>query len=385
MSGETIHEVDIKGTLVKNSGGGTLWRVLQQPDKIYKCVRSEKELHNIVQLMPSWRQLEGSDWIIPEKLVYGDDGTKPVGYIIRREAGAPLNELETDPQAVPLPDITRRVVLGMKLAMAAGIHPLVEHAGNIMVSLREGRLESLSLIDPDASKPIRAGISESSILEQLEIILLNYNGHPFHRTIFDATDSVKQEFHGFDLVVEHCKGYGRVDPSTIAGVGGSDAADGGPPLQKKRKSAPLLPALSWEHMPPAPMPPRDSLTKALDTFAEQHHALTKPQLLLRFVTDLSNEIDLSALVQAQLAYLFFSQSGVTTLVVDSQQEVWYVWTYKWQMSKGNLTRVKAKFQHEFLPAVSDVLNGARASGGFPLADESKNTRRLRFYRNSLSP
>ena len=94
MAAPWRNEDDVKGALFKISGGGTLWQVPGQHDKLYKRVDDADELSNIVRLFPQWQRLAGSDWMIPEALVCSSHPAAPVGYIMQRAAGTTLADIE---------------------------------------------------------------------------------------------------------------------------------------------------------------------------------------------------------------------------------------------------------------------------------------------------
>ena len=116
MSFPSVDEPSIKGALFKVSGGGTLYAVIDKPNMLYKTVNSAEELSNVVQLMPRWEDLAGTDWVIPEQIVHRDDPTTKVGYIMRRARGHSLHDFESSPENIPLANVVERVVKAMRVA-----------------------------------------------------------------------------------------------------------------------------------------------------------------------------------------------------------------------------------------------------------------------------
>ena len=117
-------------------------------------------------------------------LVHGEQGSQ-TGYIMARARGKSLDAWPW-PATLPMADVLGRVVLAMKQAWQAGVFPMVEHAGNIMVDIgKKGKL-AVTLIDTDTSIPLVGEHREDDVIRQLEIIFLNFDGNSFHSEVFVA-------------------------------------------------------------------------------------------------------------------------------------------------------------------------------------------------------
>ena len=158
------------------------------------------------------------------------------------------------------------------------------------------------------------------------------------------------------------------------------------PVSKKQKlsaaGVPQLPSMSWEHMASVPKAADTSLTKELDVLAASWIGHPKPDLMLAYLAQLSSDANLSGLAKADMAYLFFAGVTAPPLIYNAEYEVWYVWAKRWSVSKGNLTRVKAKFQQEFLPCMVSTLREALRRQLFPKVNDEEHPK-ITFLRSII--
>ena len=106
-----------------------------------------------------------------------------------------------------------------------------------------------------------------------------------------------------------------------------------------------------------------SLTGRLDEFLAQHANAPKTSLLYVYYKELPDHHNLSQLLQAQLAYLFF-QGDQCPIMYSSRDDEWWVWDQTWRVVKRSLARVKAIFQARFLPVFQEVARRCRAEKCF---------------------
>ncbi|CAK0809460.1 unnamed protein product, partial [Prorocentrum cordatum] len=106
-----------------------------------------------------------------------------------------------------------------------------------------------------------------------------------------------------------------------------------------------------------------SLTGRLDEFLARRANAPKTSLLCVYYTELPDHHNLSQLLQAQLAYLFF-QGDQCPIMYCSRDGDWWVWDQTWRVVKLSLTRVKAIFQARFLPVFQEVAGRCRAEKCF---------------------
>ena len=172
----------------------------------------------------------------------------------------------------------------------------------MLVSLRDGRLESVALVDPDASTELSPTTSDASIIAQLEVIFINFDGHPFFRVLFnEGNGRLRSRFTNFDVVLLACVApmpAPRDDISTSAA-----------PAKKQRVTMPRLPSMSWDHMVAAPIEARSTLTSALDLHLTQWAGSPKQDILLGYMIRLPHDHTLSLLTKADLAYMFFTEQN----------------------------------------------------------------------------
>ena len=68
-----IEEKEVKGTVFKISGGGTLYNTIDSyADCLYKHVADESEMAMLLSLADAWQSLDGSDWVVPRAYVCDD-------------------------------------------------------------------------------------------------------------------------------------------------------------------------------------------------------------------------------------------------------------------------------------------------------------------------
>ena len=73
MSVSVLREGDVKGSLFKSSGGGTLYHAKGQfQNHIYKRVQSDSEMEALWSLKEKWFRIGGSDWTVPLAYVSDD-------------------------------------------------------------------------------------------------------------------------------------------------------------------------------------------------------------------------------------------------------------------------------------------------------------------------
>ena len=174
-----IREQLVKGDLFKDSGGGTLYTAIgPYASHIYKLVKSEDEMRNLWSLREAWATLRASDWTVPLAYVC-DDQASIIGHIMRKVHGADLASLAQGAKDIPLRHMIARVLHAMADAKAAGIFPMVEHGGNVFVHVGIGTL-AVSVIDVDGSVPWSRDRTEAMMLQQLEMIFINFERHPFY-------------------------------------------------------------------------------------------------------------------------------------------------------------------------------------------------------------
>ena len=83
-----------QGELITVSGGGRIYHVQDKPDFVYKELADPKDMVNVCALSSQWKELAGTDWVIPEIVVTSENHTQPVGYVMRMAPGDPLHTME---------------------------------------------------------------------------------------------------------------------------------------------------------------------------------------------------------------------------------------------------------------------------------------------------
>ena len=99
-------------------------------------------------------------------------------------------------------------------------------------------------------------------------------------------------------------------------------------------------------------------------FIEKNVGATKESIIFQYLKKLSLDINMSQLLQAGIAYLFF-QGEKCSLLYSAVTGSWYVWNQRWKICKGSLGRVKAHFQTTFLVALRSVASRVKAERTFP--------------------
>ena len=187
MPAPVLHEEDVMGSLFKSSGGGVLYNTKGQfQNHLYKRVKNEAEMETLWSLKEAWFSIRGSGWTDPLAYVCDDDATI-VGYVMERVSGETLASMSTKPKwALPLADIIARVVTAMAAAAEVGIYPIVEHGGNVLVHKTRTGL-TVSVVDVDGCVPWSADRTEAEMLQQLELVFLDFDDHAFYNKIFDTS------------------------------------------------------------------------------------------------------------------------------------------------------------------------------------------------------
>jgi hypothetical protein len=121
-----------------------------------------------------------------------------------------------------------------------------------------------------------------------------------------------------------------------------------------------------------------SITAAVDKFMEAKKLINdKTELVFTYLKELSDDVDNSQLVQAELAYLYFS-GDECPLLYALGPEAWYSYDYYWRVSSANLTRIKVLFQTGLLKAMQAVARKARSEETWPKAVNGEEHFRLVF-------
>lgn len=127
-----------------------------------------------------------------------------------------------------------------------------------------------------------------------------------------------------------------------------------------RAPPPARPTPGWSHQDPLPDGARRALTEPLDEFVSSRVWPNSCDMLVTYVASLPPERNLSQLVVAEMAYMFF-HGPECPLLYAVETDVWFVFRGRWRTSSASLTLVKAMFQQDFLPTMQRVLELARAS------------------------
>jgi len=104
---------------------------------------------------------------------------------------------------------------------------------------------------------------------------------------------------------------------------------------------------------------------------------TREEVLLQYLIDLPSTRSLSQLVQAEMAYLFFS-GHERPMLYTGDTELWQVHDMTWKPATGNLSRVKALVQSDFLYALRAARQRAADCNAFPARSEGATHPRLEF-------
>jgi hypothetical protein len=145
---------------------------------------------------------------------------------------------------------------------------------------------------------------------------------------------------------------------------------------------PGLPSFGWAHQPTTVQPVVTQAWTHLDAFKVANPGLSKPALLLRYLTRIPDTKCLSPLLMAELTYLFFAEEECP-LIYDADIEHWFLFEARWSASKGKHTRVKALLQKSLLPAVSEAAAQAQAQHTFPRVLDEQHPR-LEFLHKMVS-
>ena len=202
-----VAEHDVKGPLMVESGGGTLYHAVGQFEGfLYKKVKYDHDMERVWGLQERWVLLQHTVWASPVAFVSNDDGCI-VGYVMRKARGKPLWQFESEPVwSFPLQDTIRQVVLGMRQAVEVGIFPMIEHGGNVLAHVSSNALE-VALVDADGCPAVDNTHTEAGVLGQLETVFLNFARHPFAKKVFDYSGDdpkIRAEMCSFEAVLSAC-------------------------------------------------------------------------------------------------------------------------------------------------------------------------------------
>ena len=208
------HEYLITCPILKESGGGTIYRCIgsaypHAAGRVYKHVKDQNALNALPRIFESIRGAALPDIVHPTSLVYDMDGLL-TGYLMHdvREAST-LSDLAAlvSVSKLPLVDFIGRVSVAMKASALLHLHPMVEHGGNVMVSLSGPHVE-VSIIDVDGWFPDVPNLTDGQLMEQLPMIFLNFERHPYYNTFFvheGTITKVKASFRTIaDIVLACC-------------------------------------------------------------------------------------------------------------------------------------------------------------------------------------
>jgi hypothetical protein len=135
-------------------------------------------------------------------------------------------------------------------------------------------------------------------------------------------------------------------------------------------------------MQPVPQQDDHSITKEIDDWMRNNPNNIKAYMMLNYVRSLHQDVDLSQLLMAKLAYMCFS-GNENRLIYDAQLECWWLFEKRWYQSKGKFSRVKAMFQRELLPLMFTVVQVAQTHNVFPVIDGDVHPR-LEFLQNMVT-
>ena len=143
--------------------------------------------------------------------------------------------------------------------------------------------------------------------------------------------------------------------------------------------APALPKKSWNHIQPVPGGDASkSITHELDEFRLANAAVSKSELLLKYVEGLSPEINNSQLLQAQLVYLFFAGSDCP-IKYDTGKDYWHVYDAYWHTEGNTMSKATLYFQTDLLTTMRQVVRIALADNVFPpVGEQGKEHLRMVF-------
>ena len=212
------HEVLIKSPILKESGGGILYRCSEAVcprtfGLAYKHVKDLKALESLPKIFQILRDAAPMDIVRPITLVHDLDG-RLTGFLMRDVAAAAtladLAELGRS-ATIPFVDVLGRVSFAMKAAAMLHLMPFVEHGGNVMLNLTKPEVD-VSIIDVDGWIPSVGKISDTDLLGQLPMIFANYEGHADYNTFFVEQNSivrVKDSFETIEDIILACSQLSR--------------------------------------------------------------------------------------------------------------------------------------------------------------------------------
>ena len=101
-----------------------------------------------------------------------------------------------------------------------------------------------------------------------------------------------------------------------------------------------------------------SITKHLDDFIKAHPTFDKVDLILEYVKDLTDVINNSQLLQAELVYMFFA-GPECPINYNAAQDYWHAWDGRWHTSGHTMSKVKLYLQTDFLTVMRLVVAKAK--------------------------
>ena len=159
-------EMIIKGELFMESGGGDLFAVKGDAKSLYKKPHSVDDVLTMCELWETWQGMAapwivGSSWAKPTAMVKAD-GNIPCGYVMPKVEGITLHKWVQDTRgSFPFVEVLAKVAAAMSAAIDAGVYPMIEHGGNVMLSGSPGAM-SVTIIDVDACRRIGDVLFSSS-------------------------------------------------------------------------------------------------------------------------------------------------------------------------------------------------------------------------------
>jgi hypothetical protein len=157
------------------------------------------------------------------------------------------------------------------------------------------------------------------------------------------------------------------------------------PPAPHRVRAPQMPNQGWAHMAAVQEEVEQSITSHLDKYKADRPHLSPEALMLDYLISMKEDDELSQLLMAELMYLHFS-GDQCPLLYDGELDAWCVFHKRWEQSRGKNTRVKARIQKSFLPAVKKATRLATARRSFPIQNGEDHPKYafLLLLRGSLS-
>ena len=92
---------------------------------------------------------------------------------------------------------------------------------------------------------------------------------------------------------------------------------------------------------------KETLTTALDKFLKDNAQSPRTDVVLKYVQSIGPSTNLTQLLQAQLAYLWFHGEECPLFYASATDE-WYVWDQKWRASRIMREKFASLFRTEGL-------------------------------------